>query len=329
MRKALIGLFMAATAMTPAAAWAQDEDGGRAERIQQRMEQRQQARSERQVQRAEPAQARSQRQEQRIERQQQIEPAQPRDFGGRRERAQVRHAEPRHVDSAPASQAWQGDPNDPRRRHYERLERRNQERHGTQAAGHGDGGHRGDHRDLHRDLRGDHRELHRSDPSRREHREWHRDARQDHRDAHRDSHRDVHRDYRDEHRDLHRSDPTRREHRQFHREVNRDHRQFHREWDRGWRRDRRYDWSSWRYRNRDLFQSRYYSPYRQHRYSRFSIGLFLEPLFYSQRYWIDDPWQYRLPPAPPGTQWVRYYNDVLLVDTWSGEVIDVIYDFFW
>ncbi|WP_409574764.1 RcnB family protein [Sphingopyxis sp. PET50] len=30
-----------------------------------------------------------------------------------------------------------------------------------------------------------------------------------------------------------------------------------------------------------------------------------------------------------GYRWVRYYNDALLVDTYSGEVVDVIYDFFW
>ena len=64
-------------------------------------------------------------------------------------------------------------------------------------------------------------------------------------------------------------------------------------------------------------------------YQRFSIGFFLEPLFFDQRYWIGDPYDYRLPPAPPGTEWVRYYNDVVLVDIYSGEVVDVIYDFFW
>ena len=76
-------------------------------------------------------------------------------------------------------------------------------------------------------------------------------------------------------------------------------------------------------------QAAHYSPYRGHSYSRFSIGFALQPLFYSQRYWINDPWQYRLPPAEYGTRWVRYYDDVLLVDTYTGEVIDVIYDFFW
>jgi len=112
---------------------------------------------------------------------------------------------------------------------------------------------------------------------------------------------------------------------------NRDHRDWNNGgWNRGWRNDNRYDWQHYRSYNRDLFHTRpYYAPYRGYRYNRFSIGFFLEPLFYSQNYWISDPWYYRLPPAPPGTQWVRYYNDVLLVDVYSGEVVDVIYDFFW
>jgi hypothetical protein len=102
------------------------------------------------------------------------------------------------------------------------------------------------------------------------------------------------------------------------------------DWNRGWRNDNRYNWSSWRNQNRNRYHlSRYYSPYRNWSYRRFSVGLFLDSLFYNQRYWIGDPWQYRLPPAPYGTQWVRYYNDVLLVDVYTGEVVDVIYDFFW
>ena len=101
-------------------------------------------------------------------------------------------------------------------------------------------------------------------------------------------------------------------------------------WNRSWRNDNRYDWQRWRYSNRNLFHiGPYYSPYRGYGYNRFSIGIFLDPFFYDQRYWIGDPWQYRLPPAEPGTEWVRYYNDVLLVDVYTGEVIDVIYDFFW
>jgi len=101
-------------------------------------------------------------------------------------------------------------------------------------------------------------------------------------------------------------------------------------WNRGWRNDNRYDWQRYRYANRSIYRpGRYYSPYRGHSYTRFYIGFGLDPLFYSSRYWISDPWQYRLPPAYDGTRWVRYYDDVLLVDLYTGEVIDVIYDFFW
>ncbi|MDP8912310.1 MAG: RcnB family protein [Pseudomonadota bacterium] len=129
---------------------------------------------------------------------------------------------------------------------------------------------------------------------------------------------------------MHASDPTRREHRRFHREVNRDHNRYHREWDRGWRNDRRYDWQNYRFSNRGLYSpGYYYSPYRNHSYSRFGIGVTLGSGFYSSRYWINDPWRYRLPEPFPGTRWIRYYNDVLLVDTFTGEVVDVIYDFFW
>jgi len=73
----------------------------------------------------------------------------------------------------------------------------------------------------------------------------------------------------------------------------------------------------------------YYSPYRGYRYNRYGIGSILNRGLWGRNYWISDPYRYRLPPAPVGYQWVRYYNDVLLVDTWSGRVVDVIYDFFW
>ncbi len=74
---------------------------------------------------------------------------------------------------------------------------------------------------------------------------------------------------------------------------------------------------------------RYYSPYRNWSYRRLNIGFMLQPLFYGSSYWINDPWQYRLPEAYGPYRWVRYYDDALLVDTYTGEVIDVIHDFFW
>ena len=101
-------------------------------------------------------------------------------------------------------------------------------------------------------------------------------------------------------------------------------------WNHDWRRDNRYDWQRDRYANRSIFRSAYYAPYGYgYGYNRLSIGGLLDEIFWGRNYWISDPWQYRLPAAPYGTQWVRYYNDVVLVDVYTGEVLDVIYDFFW
>lgn len=103
-----------------------------------------------------------------------------------------------------------------------------------------------------------------------------------------------------------------------------------RSWDRNWRGNNQYDWQRYRSTNRNAYRiGRYYSPYRNYSYRRLSIGVGLDSLFYSNRYWISDPWQYRLPEAYGPYRWVRYYNDALLVDIYSGEVVDVIYDFFW
>ncbi len=102
-------------------------------------------------------------------------------------------------------------------------------------------------------------------------------------------------------------------------------------WDRnGWRRDNRYNWSGWRNSHRSTFSlGLYYAPWQDYSYSRFGIGAVIGAPFYSQRYWIADPWAYRLPPADGPYRWVRYYDDALLVDLYSGEVVDVIYDIFY
>lgn len=102
-------------------------------------------------------------------------------------------------------------------------------------------------------------------------------------------------------------------------------------WNREWRNDRRYDWQRHRYSNRDLFrQPRYYSPFGyNHSYQRFGIGIYLESILFGSRYRINDPWRYRLPDAQWPYEWVRYHDDVLLVDTRNGYVVDVIYEFFW
>lgn len=105
-----------------------------------------------------------------------------------------------------------------------------------------------------------------------------------------------------------------------------------RRWDHnGWRNDKRYDWRRYREYNRHIYRpGRYYAPYGWHYgYRRFATGVYLDSMLWGSGYWLDDPWYYRLPPAYGPYRWTRYYNDVLLVDTRTGYVVDVIYSFFW
>lgn len=102
-------------------------------------------------------------------------------------------------------------------------------------------------------------------------------------------------------------------------------------WNRDWRRDSRYDWNRWRASNRNAFRlPRYYAPYGWNAgYRSFGIGAVLSSMLFAQDYWISDPWSYRLPEVDGSYRWVRYYNDALLVDVYSGEVVDVVNGIFW
>ena len=100
-------------------------------------------------------------------------------------------------------------------------------------------------------------------------------------------------------------------------------------WNGHWRNDRRYDWHNWRNRHRSLFRLGFYFDPFGWGYRPYSIGWRMWPSYYRSSFWLNDPWMYRLPPAYAGTRWIRYYNDAILVDSWTGEVVDVIYDFFW
>jgi hypothetical protein len=101
------------------------------------------------------------------------------------------------------------------------------------------------------------------------------------------------------------------------------------QWSGNWRDNNRYNWYDYRYRNRSLFNLGFYLDPFGWGYQRYNIGWRMWPSYYGSQYWLNDPWQYRLPYAPPGYRWVRYWDDAVLVDTWSGQVVDVIYDFFW
>ena len=100
-------------------------------------------------------------------------------------------------------------------------------------------------------------------------------------------------------------------------------------WRTDWRHDHRYDWRNHRRHHRSIFRLGFYFDPFGWGYHRYGIGWRLWPSYYSNNYWLNDPYQYRLPYAPYPYRWVRYYDDALLVNTFTGEVVDVIYDFFW
>ncbi|ONF95059.1 RcnB family protein [Sphingomonas jeddahensis] len=134
-----------------------------------------------------------------------------------------------------------------------------------------------------------------------------REQRRDLRDAQRWGDR---RDVRDARRDL--------------QDARREYREDLRDRDRRWSRN---DWSAYRNQNRALYaRGNWRAPFR---YNDWRPGVRIAPVYYGQRYWINDPWRYRLPPVRANSRWVRHYNDVILVDYRRGIVLDRIRNFYW
>ena len=193
---------------------------------------------------------------------------------------------------------------------------------------------RSDQRDFRQDRRGDRRDLRQGNVSRPEFRAERRDDRRDFRVDRRDDRRDFRVDRRNDRRDF-RQD-RRFDDRRGYSNRGWDNRGWDNRggrdgnWNRGWRNDRRYDWRGYRNQNRSFFRAgRYYPPVRGWGYRRLGIGFTLGAPFFASSFWINDPCAYRLPPAYGQMRWVRYFGDVLLVDIYTGQVVDVIPDFFW
>lgn len=62
---------------------------------------------------------------------------------------------------------------------------------------------------------------------------------------------------------------------------------------------------------------------------RWTFGERLPTIFWMRDYWLTNFFAYGLPPPPPGTVWVRYGNDALLIDQYNGEIIQVRYGVFY
>lgn len=108
----------------------------------------------------------------------------------------------------------------------------------------------------------------------------------------------------------------------------------------GWRNDDRRD----RDRNRPVYDQRRFPrefrPAQRYRgpVYRPPVGFYIRTWrfndflpfgWYNSNYWIDDWWSFGLPMPPIGFEWVRVGRDVLLVDMYTGRVVQVVYGLFW
>ena len=105
-------------------------------------------------------------------------------------------------------------------------------------------------------------------------------------------------------------------------------------WDRDW--DDRYDrdsrWERGRYPSVYSSLNRYRYAWRPPSgfYSRsWGYGDFLPRGWFGSGYGINDPWRFELPRAPLGFDWVRSGDDALLIDQYTGRIVQVVRNIFW
>lgn len=94
-------------------------------------------------------------------------------------------------------------------------------------------------------------------------------------------------------------------------------------------RELRQDWRDYRRTNRNVFRQPAYVGPRGYTYRPVAVGHRFQPAYYGNRYWVNNFSTYRLPPPGRNARWVRYGNDVVLVDTRNGRVLQVYDRFFW
>lgn len=93
----------------------------------------------------------------------------------------------------------------------------------------------------------------------------------------------------------------------------------------------RYDRRSYEpiWRSQQRFRGWTYRPPSGFFVRSWSYGDMLPRSWWGNDYRIMDWWSYGLPTPPLGYEWVRVGNDALLVDMYSGRVVQVAYDLFW
>ena len=95
------------------------------------------------------------------------------------------------------------------------------------------------------------------------------------------------------------------------------------------RQETREDWRDYRRTHGGDFRRGGYAGPRGYRYRPVNVGYRFAPEYYGRNYWVNDWQRYRLQRPGYGQQWVRYGNDVVLIDLRSGRVATVFNSFFY
>ncbi len=83
------------------------------------------------------------------------------------------------------------------------------------------------------------------------------------------------------------------------------------------------------YRTPQRFHAPFYRPPYGYYARNWGFGDVLPRGWYGQDYRILDWWVYDLPIPPVGYDWVRIGDDAVLIDSFTGRVVQVVYDLFW
>jgi Ni/Co efflux regulator RcnB len=77
------------------------------------------------------------------------------------------------------------------------------------------------------------------------------------------------------------------------------------------------------------FQAGAYRPPSGYYYRSWGFGDFLPRPWFVRDYWLSNFLDFGLPYPPPGYTWVRVGPDALLIDRFSGRIVQVVRGMFW
>lgn len=91
----------------------------------------------------------------------------------------------------------------------------------------------------------------------------------------------------------------------------------------------REEWQDHRKANRNLYKKKAYVAPKGYKYKAVKVGAKLDRPLYAKPYWVTNYSTYRLPKLSKNLNYIRYGNDVLVVNMTNGRVTRVYDNFFW